>query len=66
MSEPQGEMSIATWLMLGTALVWIVIDVFLYVNRKKVATISEVITHFARYSPMLPFILGVLMGHWLW
>lgn len=47
-----------------TALVWLVWDVVAYVNDYK--TLSYYIVNWAYYSPMLPFISGVLVGHWFW
>lgn len=29
-------------------------------------TISEHVTRWSKLAPMLPFALGVLIGHWLW
>lgn len=62
----ESDMSIATWLIIATALIWIVVDVILYLNIKKTSTISQVITKFSYYSPMVPFIVGLLAGHWFW
>lgn len=61
--------STTTWIMIITALVWIVWDIYLYVKKDKdarIKTISIIITEFAWYSPMLPFIIGLLCGHWFW
>jgi hypothetical protein len=30
------------------------------------ATVSESITRWSKQHPMIPFALGVLVGHWLW
>jgi hypothetical protein len=30
------------------------------------ATVSESITRWSKQHPMIPFVLGVLVGHWLW
>jgi len=40
-------------------------DIYAWVNDTN-ATISVYITDFSMYSPMLPFVFGVLIGHWLW
>jgi hypothetical protein len=50
--------------MISTALIWMVWDFYLYIN--KLPTMSDLITGFSMYSPILPFILGVLIGHWTW
>ena len=49
--------------LLAAVGVW---DVWLATNAKKGDTISEVTTTFAHKHPMLPFALGVVIGHWLW
>lgn len=33
---------------------------------KKQSTISSVITKYSFKYPIIPFILGALVGHWLW
>ena len=58
-----------TWIMIVTALLWIIWDIYLYVRKEKhpeTKTISVIITEFSYYSPMLPFIAGLLCGHWFW
>lgn len=66
MKMPESDMTIATWLIIATALVWIIVDVWLYLRKNKLSTISQVITGFSWYSPMVPFIVGLLAGHWFW
>lgn len=34
--------------------------------RDSDATVSATITRWSRAAPLLPFALGVLVGHWLW
>ena len=51
-------------LILITAIIWIVWDIYAYVFGGGNATISVVLTDFSFYSPALPFIMGGLMGHW--
>jgi hypothetical protein len=56
-------------IILSTCFVWIVLDIVLYVKRQddpKVSTISMIITSFSWYSPVFPFMIGFLMGHWFW
>lgn len=58
-----------TWIILVTAVVWIVWDIYLYrkmQNDRNVWTISMILTNFSWYNPALPFIAGFLMGHWFW
>ena len=60
---------VTTWVLIGTALVWLIYDVFLYLKRQsdpKVSTISIMITGFSWYSPALPLVAGILIGHWWW
>lgn len=60
---------ITMWLLIVTGLVWLIWDIALYLkmyNNPKVSTISVMITKFSWYSPALPFVVGVLMGHWFW
>lgn len=46
-------------------VVW-VIDVFLFMQGASKHTISQAIVVVAQRYPLLPFILGILVGHLLW
>jgi len=62
-------MTLSTYIMIGTALLWIIWDIYLFVKRQKdprVSTLSMILTQFSWYSPALPLIAGILMGHWFW
>jgi hypothetical protein len=62
-------MAATTYIMIVCALIWIVWDIILFIQRKegpRVSTISMIITSFSWYSPALPLIAGILMGHWFW
>jgi len=59
-----GQLTISMALIAITAISWLVWDVVAYAKGKK--TISYYFTNWAYYSPMVPFILGVLIGHWFW
>jgi len=48
-----------------TGIFWVAWDIYAYMHGTN-STISVVITDWAYYHPMAPFILGILMGHWLW
>lgn len=61
-----GDTTVATWLIIVTFLVWLAVDIYLYVNRDKFSTISEVITTWSYYTPIVPLIAGFLLGHWFW
>jgi hypothetical protein len=41
-------------------------DVYLASDDVKENTISHVVQDVAHKAPMIPFSLGVLIGHWLW
>jgi hypothetical protein len=41
-------------------------DIFLAADKIDGNTISAIITNAAKNHPMIPFVLGVLIGHWLW
>lgn len=63
--EVISKLDATTWIIIATALVWLVFDIFAFVT-KKYETFSDKITRWSYYSPIMPFILGVLMGHWFW
>jgi hypothetical protein len=41
-------------------------DIYLATDDKKENTISNLIQDASHEHPMIPFALGVLIGHWLW
>ena len=62
-------MSARLWtigILVGVTLLLIVWDVYAATNKAGDDTISEVVLGFARRHPVIPFLLGVLMGHLLW
>jgi len=62
-------MDATTYIMITTALTWLVWDIVLCVKRQKdprVSTISMILTSFSWYSPALQLVAGILMGHWFW
>lgn len=61
-----GDTTLATWLIIVTFLVWVGIDIYLYVNKDKQSTISEVVTTWSYYSPSIPFFIGFVCGHFFW
>lgn len=60
----------ARWWTIGIlAVVTILLiawDVYAATNKERGDTISEVVLAFARRHPVIPFLMGVLMGHLLW
>lgn len=59
-----GDFTIAGVLISVTAVVWLLVDVYLYAKKKE--TISQGMLRMAWYTPMVPFIIGFLCGHWFW
>jgi len=56
-------------IVIGTVVLWFVWDIVLYTLRGKdprVSTISMKLTAFSWYSPALPMVAGILIGHWFW
>ncbi len=42
-------------------------DVYVaFFNREKDDTVSEVVRELARRHPLVPFLFGLLMGHFFW
>lgn len=62
--ELVGDFTVSAAVIAVTALVWLVWDIIAYAKGKK--TISHHIVKWSYYSPMIPFIMGMLMGHWFW
>jgi hypothetical protein len=58
-------MSIKLALVIGAALVaaFIGVDIYLAADSVKGNTWSEIIRTWAKYTPVIPWFLGVLMGH---
>ncbi len=56
---------ISKLIVIVTFVIWVVWDIYAYFAAED-ATLSVVITDWAYYSPMWPFLWGVLMGHWFW
>ena len=46
-----------------TAVVWITWDVYAYATGGNEATISRVITEASRDWPIIPLIVGIVLGH---
>ena len=51
--------------MIATFVIWVGWDIYAYLNEEN-STFSVIITDWAYYTPMLPFFVGVLCGHWFW
>jgi hypothetical protein len=59
-----GDFTVTGGLVIITALLWLLWDVYVYISKKE--TISQFIVKSAWYSPLAPFVFGFLMGHWFW
>ena len=53
-------------ILLVTGVIFIVWDLYVAANPTPGDTISEVILDFSRRHAMIPFVFGVLMGHFFW
>lgn len=58
--------AITTWLMLSVTAVLLAWDVVAATNSTRGDTISEQLTAAAHRWPILPFLFGMLIGHWFW
>jgi hypothetical protein len=54
------------YILLGLTIVLIIWDIYLSVNPVKNDTLSEIILILAYNHPVIPFIAGVLCGHFFW
>ena len=55
------------WILIVTGLLLVVWDAYVaFFNDEKDDTISHVVYHAALKRPIVPFVLGVVMGHLFW
>jgi uncharacterized membrane protein len=57
---------ITTIIMVATVVGLIGWDIYVAATPIRGDTISEIIRQAAYKHPMIPFTLGVLIGHWFW
>lgn len=57
-------MDAAAWVTIVTIITVIGVDALLFGRDKR--TVSEVIWAATRRSPLVPFLFGMLMGHFFW
>ena len=57
-------MGLTDWVMIGSTVALVAFDIVVAVTGKP--TISQKVRSYAGKYPMIPFALGVLIGHWLW
>jgi len=53
-------------ILLGVLTLLITYDIWAYIHRSKVKTISWWMFTTAHKHPILPFVMGVLVGHFFW
>ena len=54
----------AGMLIIITAIIWLLVEIYVLLAGKQ--TISNAVYKYAQRMPILPFIMGLLVGHWLW
>jgi len=54
----------AMWFIIITSFVWLAYEVYVIYYKKE--TISTGFTNLMKRHPIIIFMIGVLMGHWLW
>lgn len=58
------------WITIGVLLGCVTIlvgwDIYVAINPPDGDTISEVLFQWAGDHPVVPFVIGVLCGHWFW
>ena len=59
-----GEFTTVGIVIIGASVTLIAYDIWLYATKRP--SLSTVLTKFSYYSPILPFIAGLLCGHWFW
>lgn len=58
---------VTEYFLIASVVVWIIYDVYVFVfDRENDSTISEVMWRVSRDYPIVPFAVGVIMGHWFW
>ena len=57
---------ITTIIMIVTVIGLVGWDIYVAATPVGGDTISEIIRQSAKNHPMIPFVLGVLIGHWFW
>ena len=54
----------AVWTaLLGVGLLF---EVYTLTNKKRGDTLSEVVWQASDATPLVPFIVGIICGHWFW
>lgn len=56
--------TLSMWFIIATCVAWLLYE--LYVVYYKKQTISTAFTRLLMRHPIAVFMMGVLIGHWLW
>jgi hypothetical protein len=54
------------WILIAGLLVMIGYDAWACMDKENRDTISKVVTKSSEKYPLIPFLLGLLMGHFFW
>lgn len=57
---------LTTWFLIAFVTAGVAWDLYVYTRYGVDATISRVVRDWARVDPVVPFALGLLMGHFFW
>lgn len=63
---PAALRKVTIGVVVGSVALLVGYDVAVYALGGSEATISDVVTSASFAAPIIPFALGVLVGHWLW
>lgn len=55
-----------TWVIVASVVILVAYDIYAYRKKGWGNTISEVVATNSLRHPMIPFLVGVLMGHFFW
>ena len=58
--------SLTAGVIIGTIVILIAYDVWVFIEPSPADTISEVLLRAASGNPIIPFALGVVFGHLFW
>lgn len=59
-------MSLTDWFCIGVIVVSLIYDLIVVLKYGKEATITASVQKYSKRWPLIPFLLGVLVGHWFW
>lgn len=59
-------MTVTEWFMAGTVIAILLADLLLYLKFGNPGTISVALYEIAKSYPLIPLLLGVVLGHIFW